>query len=770
MAGKPWEPLEREKLRELASGYEGKELNFGGKLKYEPLRELGLIFEERKIEALSSFLDDDIELEESVSENSSESFTQRRVSEAEAIKILVDRLSAREITMKDWKFTRMMKQSQLQFTEDQLLKILGGLGDRGCWRQAMEVVGWVYSRKEHRHYKSRFVYTKLLAVLGKARKAHDALRIFEQMLGDCHIYPDMAAYHSIAVTLGQAGMVRELMSIIERMKNKPSKKIKNVHYKSWDPTLQPDIVVYNSVVNSCVKSHHWKGVSWVFEQLRKSGLKANSATYGLAMEVMLHSSKYDLVHELFQKMTKGGKSPNALTYKVLVRTFWKEGKVDEAVHIVRDMERRGIKGSASVYYELACCLCNKGRWQEAVMEIEKLKKLRLSKPLAVTFTGMILSSLDGGHVDDCVSIFEQMLGHCPPNIGTINAMLKVYGHNDMFLEVKELFEKVKTGYNAFRGDGDSPLIPDFYTYGTLLEASVYAHQWEYFEYVYKEMCFSGYQLDQEKHAALLVKASKAGKWHLLEHAFETTLESGEIPHPMLFTEMICLAMFQDDYEKATKIVNSMAHAPFQLNENDWADIIEKNKDRISDEHLKKLYITLGESNLSHEFTATELLKALHSVCGSSSAKSTSGSGLHIAEGTYMNGMHRFCIDGYQQLPNDDFDQDKIAVGQSSDGKHVMNEFHASCSDCDSDADDKASSCSKSFSLVNMPSDESVCLDEDFLPLHLHGQDAFDELLPLDAWDSEASDSDDPELPSADVILQSWKNMRRKDGISSPLEF
>lgn len=69
---------------------------------------------------------------------------------------------------------------------------------------------------------------------------------------DCHIYPDMAAYRSIAVTLGQAGMVRELMSIIESLKEKPSKYIKNMRSKSWDPTLQPDIVVYNSVRKTTV--------------------------------------------------------------------------------------------------------------------------------------------------------------------------------------------------------------------------------------------------------------------------------------------------------------------------------------------------------------------------------------------------------------------------------------------------------------------------------------------------------------------------------------
>ena len=64
--------------------------------------------------------------------------------------------------------------------------------------------------------------------------------------------------------------------------------------------LQPDIVVFNSALNACVPSHQWKAVSWVFEQLKKGGLQTNGATYGLAIEVRLHSKMYELclVHEL----------------------------------------------------------------------------------------------------------------------------------------------------------------------------------------------------------------------------------------------------------------------------------------------------------------------------------------------------------------------------------------------------------------------------------------------------------------------------------------
>ena len=99
---------------------------------------------------------------------------------------------------------------------------------------------------------------------------------------------------------------------------------------------------------------------------------------------------------------------------------------------------------------------------------------------------MILSSLDGGYPCDCISIFEYMKDHCIPNIGTINAMLKVYGLNDMFAKAKELFESIKDNSNDFSAyvDDCTVLKPDVYSYTSILEASASAHQWENFEYMY----------------------------------------------------------------------------------------------------------------------------------------------------------------------------------------------------------------------------------------------------------------------------------------------
>ncbi|KDP32082.1 hypothetical protein JCGZ_12543 [Jatropha curcas] len=770
LVGKPWERIERVSLRELASG--SKEFN-GDALKKENLRELKEVFEE----GLNWVLDNDIEVENDDWLRKDNQWqwdpTKRRRSDKEAIRFLVDKLSERKVTVRDWKLAKIMKQSGLWFHEGQLLKIVEGLGDKGKWEQAMQVVEWVYNDKERRDCKSRFVYTKLLSVLRKTKRPQEALRIFNLMRKDRNMYPDMAAYHIISVTLGQAGDLKELLKIIESMRQKPSKG----HNKNWHPVLEPDVVIYNAVLNACVPSKQWKGVSWVFQQLRKSGLKPNGATYGLAMEVMLHSGKYDLVHLLFKKMNKSGEAPKALTYKVLVNALWEEGKVNEAVEAVRDMEQRGVVGTASVYYELACCLCNNGRWQEALLEVKKMKKLRHSKPLEVTFTGMIMSSLDGGYLNDCISIFEYMKAHCIPNIGTINIMLKVYGQNDLFSEAKELFEEMKGAIGAF-----TSIVPDEYTYSSMLKASASALQWEYFELVYKEMAFSGYQLDQRKHASLLVEASRAGKGHLLEHAFESTLEAGEIPHPSLFIEMIFQATAQQNYERAVILVNTVAHAPFRISERQWLDLFKKNRDKIAEGSLEKLLDALANCNVVAEPTVINLSRSLQALCryGTSTYLSSSiASAIEDIDSSHLDPDREDTISNktmempvsYANTVNGNLEMHDNALVNETDVTYI--ESSVTDGDDDSDTDEVSS-------LQNHSSDQdgihtemeasindvtsgrfSGCLDGTLKDLN----DVEFE-IPMNQVD----DSNESKLPSAADILEAWKKSRKQGRIFSPFEF
>ncbi|KAK8933279.1 Pentatricopeptide repeat-containing protein [Platanthera zijinensis] len=618
LLGRPWKRPRRTDMVMLGGKSED---SVEMKLQSENLKELRQVFKERNEGVLRCFLDDDdVDRIEDAGENMMTDMKWRnsveRMTDDEKIHLLSRRLSSTNLSIQDWKFSRIMKHSGLLFSEMCMLEIIEELGALRNWRQALSVMKWVYNQQEYKNCKSRFVHTKLLSVLGKERRPREALKIFNEMREDGQIYPDMPAYHSIAVTLGQAGLVEELVHIIECMRQKPSKKLKNMNRKNWDPCFVPDIIIFNAVLNACIPSRQWKGVSWVLQQMRICGLRPTETTYGLAMEVMLKTRKYDHVHKFFEKMRERGLSPKALSYKVLVRAFWEEGNVDQAVATVRDMELRGVVGIPSVYYELACCLCNKGRWLDATMEVEKLKRLPHTKPMEITFTGMILASLDGGYSNECISIYEYMKEHCDPNIGTINAMLKVYGRSDMFPKAKELFESIKNMRSGAEEFGELKVLKsDSYTFASMLESSASACQWEFFEYVYKEMVFSGYKLDMCTHSWLLVQASKAGKWHLLEHGFDAALESGEMPHISLFTEMLCQLIIRRNTDRIIVLLNGMAHASVKISESQWTSLLQKNKDRLSLDALRGLLTQLHCSNLVTEQPIPDLLRSLEFLCG-----------------------------------------------------------------------------------------------------------------------------------------------------------
>ncbi|XP_078155202.1 tetratricopeptide repeat (TPR)-like superfamily protein [Carex rostrata] len=585
-------------------------------LRGDHLEELREMFKERNRVKFQWLLDDDLEEDVSGGEKSyrdSIKLKKRAMGDEQKIKLIVKSLAGSDMDLHDWRFVRLMKQSEIMFHEMNLLKVLAGLEHAKNWRQGLSVVKWVYSQKAYFQRKSRFVYTKLLSVLGKGRRPNEALQIFKEMLGEAQIYPDMAAYHSIAVTLGQAGMVHELNKLIENMRQKPSRNINSMRRKNWDPTLEPDVVIYNAVLNGCIPSSQWKGVFWVFDQMRYGCIEPNAASYGLAMEVMLNAGKYEFVHKFFQRMKKNGLATRAITYRILVKCLWKEGKADEAVEAVRDMERRGVVGESCVYYELACCLCNNGRWHDAMLEVEKLKKLRRTKPLEVTFTGMIVSSFEGGYINDCISIFEQMKHYCSPNTGSINSLLRVYARSDMFAKAKDLFERMSAVFHT---------KADEYTYSLMLEASASALQWEYFEFVYREMTLAGYQLDQRKHTSLIVEASKFGKSSLLEHAFDTILEAGDIPDVTIFTEMICHAISESDYQKTLNLINGMAYTSLKVNESQWIDLFRENMDRFRENALADLLNHVKSGHVVSEEPATSFVRSLEHLSGTNLLEAT----------------------------------------------------------------------------------------------------------------------------------------------------
>ncbi|KAI7754853.1 hypothetical protein M8C21_020856 [Ambrosia artemisiifolia] len=524
-----------------------------------------------------------------------------RVDMDERIQNLAKCLNGASIDTPEWNFSKMMRSAKIRFADFSIIRLIQILGNYGNWRQVLQVIEWMQARERFKSNRIRNIYTAALDALGKARRPVEALNMFHTMQQQMASYPDRVAYHCIAVTLGQAGHMRELFHVIDTMRSLPKKKLATGVLQKWDPRLEPDIIVYNAVLNACVRQKNLEGAFWVLQQLKQQGQQPNSVTYGLVMEVMLACEKYNLVHEFFKKMRKSF-IPNSLTYKVLVNTLWKEGKVDEATLTVKEMEKRGIIGSAALYYDLARCLCSAGRCKEAIVQIEKVCKVA-NKPLVVTYTGLIQASLDSGEIEGGIYIFKHMHKFCSPNLVTYNIMLKGYLDHHMFEEAKQLFYKLLENGNHVTSKVDSRhvVLPDIHTFNLMLDACLVNQKWDDLEFVYTKMLHHGYYFNAKRHSHMILEAYKAGKVNLLETTWKHLIEGDQIPPPPLVQEMFCMKLEQDDYAAAFSCLKCLPSTEsHKYSRNSWVTRFRDNPNLFQEETLLRVIDMVSTASINEE--------------------------------------------------------------------------------------------------------------------------------------------------------------------------
>ncbi|ONK65740.1 uncharacterized protein A4U43_C06F440 [Asparagus officinalis] len=502
-----------------------------------------------------------------------------RMEMEERIQKLAKRLNATDVDMPEWQFSKMMHGANIKFTEHSILRVVQILGALGNWKRTLQVVQWL----------SRYIYTSVLDVLGKAKRPTEALNIFYTMRKELSSYPDLAAYHCIAVTLGQAGLMKDLFDVIDCMRAPPEKNFKLGLLQKWDPRLEPDLVIYHAVLNACVQQKQWEGAFWVIQQLKQQNIRPTNTTYGLIMEVMLVCGKYNLVHEFFRKVEKTS-IPSALNYKVLVNTLWREGKVDEAVLAVQEMERRGVVGSASLYYDLARCLCSAGRCQEALLLVDKICKVA-KKPLVVTYTGLIQACLDSGSIENGAYIFNKMHKFCAPNTVTCNIMLKSYIQHGMIQEAKDLFQTILDSSHQIKSknDTDQKAIPDKFTFNTMMDACAAMNNWDYLLYTYEQMLRHGYHFDSRRHLRLVFDAFRAGKRQVIETTWEHLIRFGRAPPPPLVKERFCIKLEEDDHFGAISCIEVYQGSDFHaFSEKSWLNLLQGNAHRFRNVTVSRL--------------------------------------------------------------------------------------------------------------------------------------------------------------------------------------
>lgn len=136
-----------------------------------------------------------------------------------------------------------------------------------------------------------------------------------------------------------------------------------------------------------------------------------------------------------------------------------------------------------------------------------------NKPLVVSYTGLIQACLDSGNIQNAAYIFNQMKNFCSPNLVTCNIMLKAYLEHGLFEEAMKLFQEMAEDSNHINREYDKKglVIPDIYTFNTMLDACAAEKRWDDLELVYKRMLHHGFHFNAKRHLRMILDASRAGK-------------------------------------------------------------------------------------------------------------------------------------------------------------------------------------------------------------------------------------------------------------------
>lgn len=147
-----------------------------------------------------------------------------------------------------------------------------------------------------------------------------------------------------------------------------------------------------------------------------------------------------------------------------------------------------------------------------VLQIDKICKVA-NKPLVVTYTGLIQACLDSGDVESGLYIFNHMQKFCSPNLVTYNIMLKAFLDHGRFEEAKQLFLTLLDNGNFISREQDYKLrvIPDIYSFNTMLDACAVEKRWDDLEFVYAQMLRYGHHFNAKRHLRLILDARRAGK-------------------------------------------------------------------------------------------------------------------------------------------------------------------------------------------------------------------------------------------------------------------
>ena len=220
---------------------------------------------------------------------------------------------------------------------------------------------------------TQITYNTVIEIFVRASEMHLAFKFYDEMR-DNGLQPDNFTFSTLikGIKNHHNANQRESPSKPRRSRGEHSdlftldKVLELFECCKQQPQFKPDEILYNCVIDACVKFNNLSKALEVYEEMKKLGVLPTSVTYGILIKGYAQEKKFGNVMEIIDLLTSQGIKMNEQLYSSLIDACLKCDKSEKAIEFYKQMERDPeLKISAPLYSMLIKGLTNNRQFDKA---------------------------------------------------------------------------------------------------------------------------------------------------------------------------------------------------------------------------------------------------------------------------------------------------------------------------------------------------------------------------------------------------------------------
>lgn len=238
--------------------------------------------------------------------------------------------------------------------------------------------------------------------------------------------------------------------------------------------IEPDIYTYSTLLKS-IKNYEpdSKNIERAFEILKivklskTKGIKPDEILYNCILDTCVKYNKMEQAQAVFIDMKDAGINPSKITYAIMIRGYGNDFNLEKAFEIFEEMKQKNVQPNEIIYGCLlnACVRCCKiEKACEIYDEIQNFSGISMN---VVLYSTLIKGYTKIKNFDKAFEIYNKMLNDkaVVPNIITYNAILDCCVECADIEMMKRLYEEIR--HNAIKEE--TAPQPDLITYSTVIK-------------------------------------------------------------------------------------------------------------------------------------------------------------------------------------------------------------------------------------------------------------------------------------------------------------